>query len=149
MSKRKYIETPEKLWSLFEGYVIHERDNPMYKVEYVGRNGEQVSTPLETPITFIGFECYLQDVGVLSDLGDYASNKEERYSEYAAIITRIRNNCFTHNYKGAAVGLFNANLISRKLGLADKSESEVKVDGPIFKGIDLDVPKDNSTGEDS
>jgi hypothetical protein len=98
----------------------------MFKTEYVGKDGNLVKTPLETPITFEGFECYLQDQGIINDLGDYSSNKDGRYSEYATIITRIKQNCFVHNFKGASVGLFNANIIARKLGLVDKKETEMK-----------------------
>jgi hypothetical protein len=141
----KNIETPEKLWELFTAYVLHERDNPMFKREYVGKDGEEKNTPLETPITFQGFECYLQDVGVLKDLGDYASDKQDRYTEYAAIITRIRKNCFVHNYKGAAVGLFNANLIARKLGLTEKQDVALKTQVSPFTSFDLDVSEDNGS----
>ena len=126
MPKHKYIETPEKLWQLFLDYIEHERSNPMYKVEYVGKDGNQVKTPLETPITFEGFECYLQDQGVINDLGDYSKNDNGRYTDYAPIITRVKQNCFVHNFKGASVGLFNANIIARKLGLVDKKETEMK-----------------------
>ena len=122
--KKKLIETPEELWDLFEAYVLHEADNPMFKTEYIGKDGDKVRTPLETPITFEGFECYLQDEGVIQDLGDYSSNKDGRYEPYATIITRIRRNCFVHNFKGAAVGLFNPNLIAKKLGLVEKSETK-------------------------
>ena len=126
MPKQKNIESSDKLWDLFLNYVKHERDNPMFKTEYVGKDGNLVKTPLETPITFEGFECYLQDQGIINDLGDYSSNKDGRYSEYATIITRIKQNCFVHNFKGASVGLFNANIIARKLGLVDKKETEMK-----------------------
>ena len=118
----KYIETPDKLWELFTEYVEHERKNPMTKRDYVGRDGTEKDTPLETPITFEGFECYLADLGIIQDLGDYAKNDDERYTDYAPIITRIRKNCFVHNFKGASVGLFNPSLIARKLGLTDKQE---------------------------
>lgn len=126
MGKRKYIETPEKMWELFLAYVQHERDNPMFKTEYVGKDGDTKRTPLETPITFEGFECYLQDQDVINHLSDYSANSNDKYPEYSTIITRIRNNCFVHNFKGAAVGLFNANLVARKLGISDKTD--VKVD---------------------
>lgn len=132
MAKHKYIESPEKMWELFEEYVIHEKKNPMLKVEYVGRDGKKVDTRLDVPITFMGFELYLQDENVIQDLGDYVSDKSSRYKEYATIITRIQNNCYHQNFKGASVNLFNANLIARKLGLVDKQHTEIKVDPPIF-----------------
>jgi len=135
MAKHKYIETPEKLWELFESYVLHEKQNPMYKTEYVGKDGRTELTPLETPITFEGFECYLEDKGIINDLGDYASNKNEKYSEYSTIITRIKRNCFVHNFKGASVGLFNANIIAKKLGLSEKVETQQT----IVQRFDFDV----------
>jgi hypothetical protein len=98
----------------------------MYKVEYVGKDSNQVKTPLETPITFEGFECYLQDQNIINDLGNYSSNLNNAYEQYLPIITRVKQNCFVHNFKGASVGLFNANIIARKLGLVDKKETEVK-----------------------
>ena len=128
MAKPKYIESPERLWELFTQYVDHERKSPLFKREYVGKDGIEVDTPLQVPITFEGFECYLWDLGIINDLGDYASNKDGRYTNYATIITRIRQNCFVQNFKGASVGLFNPNIIAKKLGLIDKSESKVDSD---------------------
>ncbi len=141
----KYIETPEKMWELFEAYVKHESDSPMYKVEYVGKDGDRVNTPLQVPITFEGFECWLWDNDYIkAGLGDYASNKNESYSDYSTIITRIRQNCFAQNFKGASVGLFNANIIAKKLGLVEKTENTHKHEIEVFKGIDLDVEENNS-----
>jgi len=131
--KPKYIETPESLWVFFTEYVKHEKDNPMLKVEYVGKDGERVLTPLQVPITFEGFECWLADKDIINDLGDYSKNKDDRYKEYAPIITRIRNNCFAQNFKGAAVNLFNANIIAKKLGLVEKTQVEQTiVEQPLF-----------------
>jgi hypothetical protein len=130
--KQKYIETPEKLWELFTQFVEHEKSNPMYKVEYVGKEGDKVNTPLQVPITFEAFECWLADEGILSHLGDYSANKDGKYESYSTIITRIRNNCFAQNFKGAAVGLFNANLIAKKLGLIEKTDNTIRTEQPLF-----------------
>lgn len=138
MSKKKYIETPEKMWELFKEYVNHERQNPMYKREYVGKDGNEVNTPLQVPITFEGFECYLQDQNIIEDLGKYSANTDNAYSNYVTIITRIRQNCFVQNFKGASVGLFNANLIARKIGLKEQTEN-TNIEKPIFNGIDISV----------
>jgi hypothetical protein len=115
----KYIDTPERLKELFKEYVQHERDNPMYKVEYVGKDGRIEKTPLVTPITFEGFEDYLSERNIIQDLGDYSSNRDGRYSAYTTIITHIQRHCYVHNFKGAAVKLFDPNLIARKLGIKD------------------------------
>ena len=134
MAKHKYIETPERLWELFTEYVAHEKNNPMYKTEYVGKEGEKVQTPLQVPITFEGFECWLADNDIITDLGHYAANTDNSYEPYRTIITRIRKNCFTQNFKGASVGLFNANTIAKKLGLVEKTENktELRSEGDII-----------------
>lgn len=131
MAKHKYIETPEKLWEYFLAYVEHERNNPMLKREYVGKDGNEVNTPLQVPITFEGFECYLQDQDIIEDLGKYSANTDKAYTEYVTIITRIRQNCFVQNFKGASVGLFNANIIAKKLGLIEKMQTTI-VEQPLF-----------------
>ena len=131
MAKNKYIESPEKLLELFKDYVKHEANNPMYKVDYVGKEGRLEKTPIETPITFEGFEVYLFQKEIINDLGDYASNKDGRYSDYATIITYIRKHCFVHNFKGAAVRLFDPNLIARKLGLKEQVE-QTNIEQPLF-----------------
>jgi hypothetical protein len=128
MAKNKYIQSPEQLKEYFDQYVIKEFKSPMHKVEYVGKDGEMVNTPLMVPITFEGFELYLCELGIISDLGDYSSNKDGRYAEYATIITHIRKHCFVQNYKGAAVGLFNANLVAKKLGLIATTENTHKIE---------------------
>jgi hypothetical protein len=126
MGKPKYIETPEILWKYFTDYVLHEKNNPMYKVEYVGKEARTEYKPLETPITFEGFECYLADKEIISHLSDYVANTKGNYSDYSTIITRIQSNCYVHNFKGAAVGLFNANIIARKLGMIEQIQTDNK-----------------------
>lgn len=122
--KQKYIETPEKLWELFEAYVKHELEHPMIRRDYVGKDGIPVDTKLETPITFEGFECWVADQDIIQDLGDYENHKNESYASYRPIVTRIKQNCFVHNFKGAAVKLFDANLIAKKLGLITKTDNK-------------------------
>jgi hypothetical protein len=129
--KKKYIESPEKLWEYFMQYVQHEQANPMLKVDYVGKDGEKVYVPLQVPITFEGFECWLADQEIIEQLGDYSSNKGGAYDSYSTIITRIRSNCFVQNFKGAAVGVFNANLIAKKIGLVEKVE-QTYIEQPLF-----------------
>lgn len=133
--KQKYIESPEKLWEYFTEFVNHEKNNPMYRRDYVGKEGVAVNTPLQVPITFEGFECWLADNEIINDLGDYSSNKGGAYEAYSTTITRIRNNCFSQNFKGAAVGLFNANIIAKKLGLVERQDVTSKGENvkQIFK----------------
>ena len=145
--KPKLIETPERLLQLFKDYVKHESENPMHRIDYVGKEGKQVKTALETPITFDGFEVYLFQKGIINDLGDYSKNKDGRYSDYAPIIAYIRKHCYIHNFKGAAVKLFDPNLIARKLGIKDSSD--VTTNGQSINEIKVNIikPSDTNTNE--
>jgi hypothetical protein len=146
MPKPKLIETPERLLELFKDYVKHESENPMYRVDYVGKEGKQVKTPLETPITFDGFEVYLFQNEIISDLGHYSCNKDGRYLEYVPIIAYIRKHCYIHNFKGAAVKLFDPNLIARKLGIKDSSD--VTTNGESINEIKVNIIKPNDNKAD-
>lgn len=137
VGRPKAIESPELLWKEFQEYVQHELKHPLYRRDYVGKDGDEKDTPLQVPITFEGFECYLADKQIINDLGDYSSNKDQRYTDFATIITRIRKNCFVQNFKGASVGVFNANIIAKKLGLIEKSEQ--KIDATISQITGMEV----------
>ncbi len=137
--KQKYIETPELLWEYFEQYIADTKDNPQWMVEqkrgnmiipknFEGDLGDitpTVKLPLQRPLTFVGFEVYLFKQGIISDLGDYEKNKDKRYETYAPIITRIKKFIESDCFEGATIGIYNHNIIARKLGLTDNQ----KVDG--------------------
>ena len=127
IGKPRIFDSPDQLWNYFLSYVQHEADKPWLKIDYVGQLAHKVLIPLATPITFEGFECYLFDQGVTSDIGQYACNRNGVYGDYVTIIQKIRQNCFVQNFRGAAVGAFNANLIARKLGIKDQTATEVTV----------------------
>jgi hypothetical protein len=147
MAKHKYIETPEKMDALFVGYREHTKGNPRIRVEYVGRNGDRVETPLDTPLTMEGFRVYARKQGY--SIEHYFANTDGKYGEYRTVCRAIRDEIRQDQIEGGMVGQYNASITQRLNGLTDKSESSVTVGGPIFKGINLDVSEDNSTSEDS
>lgn len=140
MGKSKYIETPEKLWELFDAYKKEVKGNPRKKVEYVGRNGDRVETPIERPLTLDGFYCFGYDNGVT--IHHYFDNPDGAYDAYRGIIARIRNEVRSEQVDGAMVGAYNSNLTARLNGLSENTNANVNIEQPIFKGIEL--PTDNS-----
>lgn len=50
----------------------------------------------------------------------YALPQQKRGEEYEAVIERITLYCYNVKFDGTAVGIYNANLIARELGLRDK-----------------------------
>ena len=142
MAKHKYIETPEKMWEYFEAYAIETKDNPRYKVEYVGKDGERVKTPLERPLTIEGFELWMAKNEIIMDLSQYFANTEQRYTEYQTICSRIRKAVRNDQIEGGMVGQYNASITQRLNGLKEQTEN-VNIEKPIFKGIDLNVEDNN------
>lgn len=138
MAKHKYIESPEKLWEYFTQYKKWVKDNPRYKIEYVGRDGERVQTPLERPLTIDGFECYLSDLGIISDLSNYFANSNNAYSEFSTICLRIRKEVRTDQIEGGMVGQYNASITQRLNALKEHTEN-TNIEQPLFP----DVSKDN------
>lgn len=127
MAKHKYIATPDKLLKLFDEYVSWCKANPRKKEDYVGKDAMRVMRELERPLTWVGFECYLNDTGVISSLASYEANEGDAYTEYLPIISRIKRYIETDQFEGATVGQYNPNIIARKLGLVEKTENTNKV----------------------
>lgn len=132
MGKHKYIETPEKMWELFEQYKAYTKSRPILVQDFVGKDGDEVNRKKERPLTIDGFECWCYDNGIISDLSQYFANTEQRYNEYQTICSRIRKAVRTDQIEGGMSGIYNPSITQRLNGLTDKSEVMVK-EQPLFK----------------
>ncbi len=81
-----------------------------------------------------GFENYCEDQGVINDLSDYFSNKEDRYSKYAAICRRIKRTIRQDQIEGGMAGIYNASITQRLNGLTEKVEQKNE---HTIKGYDI------------
>lgn len=129
MAKHKYIDTPEKMWELFEAYKKEVKGNPRKMSEFHGKDGEERIKPLERPLTLAGFENYVFSQDLNTDLSHYFSNKDKRYSDYVGICSRIRKIIRQDQIEGGMVGQYNSSITQRLNGLTDKQE--VKTEGKI------------------
>lgn len=135
----KKIKTPEKLWDLACDYFAWCDSNPYIRTDFKGKYVERVEIPTMRPYTWEGFYTYLRNNEIIDSVVDYKRNKNGAYSEYSQIITRIGDIIFSHNFDGAAVGAFNANLIARKLGIKEQSEVEVSNTYKTLKEVDDEI----------
>ena len=131
MGRPKHIETPEKMWELFEGYVKHTKSNPRKKMVFVGKDGNQDYELLERPLTTEGFELHLFNQGIISDFQQYFENRDNRYSEYVYICSRIKKSIREDQITGGMVGQYNPSITQRLNGLVDQKSIEVK-EQPLF-----------------
>jgi len=132
MGKHKYIETPEKMWELFEQYRAYTKSRPILVQDFVGKDGDEVNRKKERPLTIDGFECWCYDNDIIGDLSNYFANSDNKYSEYSTICSRIRKAVRTDQIEGGMSGIYNPSITQRLNGLTDKSEVMVK-EQPLFK----------------
>lgn len=126
MGKNKYIETPEILWQHFLDYKELVKKNPIIVKDWVGKDATDVFREKEKPLTFIGFQNYLDDQNIISDVTDYFENKDNRYSDYIRICSRIKRNIQDDQIAGGMVGIYNPSITQRLNGLTDNVDLTTK-----------------------
>jgi len=131
MAKHKYIETPEKMWELFEQYRAKTKSNPRKKMVFVGKDGNKDYELLETPLTFEGFYNYCYDT--IGCIDQYFENRDNRYADYVAICSRIKREIREDQITGGMVGQYNPSITQRLNGLVDKKEIDDKREPRVFK----------------
>tara|TARA_R110000850_G_scaffold207601_1_gene333781 strand:+ start:266 stop:676 length:411 start_codon:yes stop_codon:yes gene_type:complete len=127
-----YKDEEKELWDDFTEYREHLRTNPRSKVEYVGKDGERVDTPLVTPLTVDGFENFVYDKRGFS-IHDYMYSTEDRYKRFSTIRSRVKSVVRQDQIEGGMVGQYNASITQRLNGLADKTETKDTTEPRVFK----------------
>jgi hypothetical protein len=140
MGKNKYIETPQRMWKLFEAYRKDIKDNPRVRHVFVGKDGNSDFERLERPLTIEGFKNYCYDV--VGDITAYLVNRDNAYNDYSTICTRIKETIRQDQIEGGMVGQYNSSITQRLNGLSEKVENtNVNKEVPLFP----DVQEDNSS----
>lgn len=122
MGRPKSIESPEKLYEYFLTYEKETKANPFLIKDWVGKDSFQVDRERERPLTMEGFECWLFDAGVISDLSHYMANTDNRYEEFCAICTHIRKRIRQDQIEGGMSGQYNPSITQRLNSLTEKSD---------------------------
>lgn len=120
---RKFSK-PSQLLKAFQEY-IEDRKERVIKIEeeefgYYGESNHRKTKrkEFEHPLSIADFCVFL---------GMSRNWWNELPTEFLGVKGIISDYIFTYQLKGAEVGLFNANIVARELGLADKREDSVKV----------------------
>lgn len=141
----KLFASPELMWKAACEYFEWCEANPWLRMEQIKQPGKGYSDP-ETgeyvppkyvlpiptarPFTMHGLCLYLGcNTAYFRQFKDALPEGE---LEFSTVITRIEETVYQQKFEGAAVGAFNANIIARDLGLAEKTHSTV-VEQPLFK----------------
>lgn len=137
----KIFLTPDLMRDAAFEYFQWCDDHPWYHNEAI-KSGEQtgaiVKVPTSRPYTLSGLCVY---IGCSDSYFRYfKSTMKESEKEFLTVIEEIETIIYTQKFEGAAVGVFNSNIIARDLGLRDKTESDVNVTG---NPIQIVMPPDN------
>lgn len=144
-----YKITPTELMQKAREYIEDTKARPIMQNAIHQRSGEIIQIPLQRPLTIEGLCNY---IGItVKTLHNWekpqqepkTDEERERNASYLQIIARIRQLIYEDKLTGAAVGIYNANIIARDLGLTDKREVETTGDKKIK--IEL-IPTNPSTG---
>lgn len=126
-------KTPDELWIQITEYLQWCDDNPWYKKEAIksgDRAGELIDIPTARPYTISGLCVYL---GI-----DFTTWKDyTKREDFSHITTHTEGIIYTQKFEGAAVGAFNANIIARDLGLADKRDIESNIKVEQITGMEI------------
>lgn len=114
------FENHTLLWEAACEYFEWCDKTPWYKNEAVKSGiyaGRIIKIPTAKPYSLSGLCLYIG-----CDQSYFRKFKGHCDKDFITIITRIEEVIETQQFEGAVVGAFNANIIARKLGLADKQE---------------------------
>jgi hypothetical protein len=133
LGRPKSLESPAQLWALACEYFEQTDATPWERTDFKGKENERVSIPTDAPYLWSGFDDFLFSKGITKSLKDYRTAsrnpdyREGAYKDFSEVVTRIDNVMTTQKVSGALVGAYNANLTARLEGLADKTETDVKI----------------------
>ncbi len=121
----KLFSSPELLWDAACEYFEWCDNHPWIKEEeHLKVAGlEMKSTPIQRPYTITGF-CLYCDASETW----WRDFKAANHKDFSSIIAKVETVIYTNKFEGATVGVFNANIIARDLGLSDKTENKTKLE---------------------
>lgn len=135
----KILKTPQQLWEIACDYFEWCDENPLFRQDFLRSGdfaGSKVDVKLGRPYTWQGLENHLREAGLVAKLDDYRANRGGNYSEFSDILSHIETIIYDQKYTGAVVGLFNANLIAKDLGMTEKIEQKITTEQPLFPDVD-------------
>ena len=138
----KLFATPELLWEAACEYFAWCDDNPCCRYEAIkgGRRcGDIIDIPTQRPYSLSGLLFY---IGACESY--WRQFRAGEHKDFLTVITDIENVIETQQFEGATVGIFNSNIIARKLGLVDKTDVTT---GGEQVGLKIEVLNESTKAE--
>lgn len=122
----KLFTTPELLWEAACEYFQWCQDNPLKEVKAFAYQGEVTTAelPKMRAMTISGLCLYLhcnEDY-----FRQFRLNLRPEEKDFSWVLDQIEATIYNQKFQGAAADLLNASIIARELGLAEKTDHNVK-----------------------
>ena len=136
---KKKISSPKVLLELAMGYFEWIDAHPFEKQDFIKSGpaaGQIVITHYPRPYTWQGLQLWIKNKTGLVKLEDYRINRQNKYAKFSDAIAQITEIIDDNKLSGALSGHFNPNIVSKQLGLVEKTESTVKTEQPLFPDVE-------------
>lgn len=123
---------PKLLWKAAVEYFTWCENNPLYEVDFRGKDATEVNIPKMRAFTMSGL-CLFLGCGskYFYDFKEALAGRNDEISrDFSDIVSKIIETIYTQKFTGAAAGFLNPNIIARDLGLTDKQEMKVLNQSP-------------------
>ena len=144
--RNKLFESPEALWEAACSYFEWCDNNPWMKNEALKggeKAGKIIQIPTARPFTLRGLCLYLDCNEAY--FRNFKNQEREESEDFITIIERIEDVIYTQKFEGAAIGVFNTNIIARDLGLTDKVDHTTK--GEAIRSLQIEIIHTQDTGD--
>lgn len=120
--REKLFASPELLWEAACEYFEWCDEHPFEEEQLFAYQGDVTSANAKKkrPYTLHGLCLYL-DCGT-AYFRNFRNQERDNKAAFMEVIDKINETIYNQKFSGAASGFFNANIIARDLGLADKSD---------------------------
>lgn len=122
----KLFATPELLREAAGEYFEYCDTTPVLKEDYVGGFATRVLRQMPRPYTLAGLCIY---VGASRHW--WNEFRKHATPDFLEVIHEIEEMIWNQKFEGATAGVFNANIISRDLGLVDKTDVKTSGDQKV------------------
>jgi hypothetical protein len=118
----KIFKTPEDMWQAACEYFEYTDTRVWNKIDYKGKDIEEVKIPTSVPYTIKGMCIFLGVNEKYFNNFERELNESPEANDFRYIINTIKDIIYTQKFEGAVVGTYNSNIIARDLGLREKTD---------------------------
>lgn len=133
MHPTRIFKKPKELEKVWKAYKedLKEKSKQWEKIQYVGKYGSRKTDYPKLPLTLEGLKryCWDQNIGTIQH---YFENTDNLYDDFCGICSRIKNEIREDQIAGGMLGFYNPSITQRLNNLAEKTESKVNIEQPLF-----------------